>query len=184
MIKSLINKLSNINTISQFKNVPIILEQYSEYINYNNIYNLYNTHNKNNKNNKNNINKKKMAIYKPLYYNNTKILSVNENQDYVKFLFFKKKILESYFIFWKPNSKSRIHNHAKQGCYFTVLNNTLEEHVYNKNIELTQMNVIQPYEINYIDDTIGYHKIINNSNNFSVSLHIYSPPNSDIQIFD
>ena len=40
------------------------------------------------------------------------------------------------------------------------------------------------YEINYIDDTIGYHKIINNSNNFSVSLHIYSPPNSDIQIFD
>lgn len=170
MINSLIFQLKNLKSLNNFKNVENILN--------NNIYDIsipsllrmnYNYDNYDNK---------------KIYYENIEIKNIEEKESYTKFLFFSSDICEAYFIYWKPNSFSRIHSHPCYGCYYTLLYNNIEEHIYNNNLEITDLNVLQLYDISYIDDNIGFHKMINNSKYPSLSLHIYSPPNSSIKYFD
>ena len=89
-----------------------------------------------------------------------------------------------YVITWDKLQKSKIHNHAQYGCLNKILLGSLQENIYNKNnlsnpllIKQTNIN-----DISYIDNSLGYHKIVNN-NNISVSLHIYSPPKFQTKYF-
>ena len=95
----------------------------------------------------------------------------------------KEKVFECnefdmYIITWDKLQKSKIHNHAKLGCLNKVLKGSLQEFIYNSNClqnpVLTRINNCNM--VTYIDNSIGYHRIENNNNHISVSLHIYSPP--------
>lgn len=94
-------------------------------------------------------------------------------------------LFEIYMILWGKYSVSPIHNHPKNGCLMKILSGTLLENIYlpNKNTNRLQLekihktNVYSKGDINYIDDNIGYHSIINNRSEIACSLHIYSPPN-------
>lgn len=168
MINNFINHLKSINNYDKFSQVKNLLNYYSYYISPLKIMNM--NHDFNNEKN--------------VFYDNLYIKNIEDKNDYVKFQFFKNSILESYFIYWKPNSYSKIHNHPENGCYYTILNNTMEEHIYDKNLNLLSLAVIQPREVNYIDDDLGYHKMVNNSEKFTTSIHIYSPINSKTNVFD
>ena len=74
------------------------------------------------------------------------------------------------------SEKSKIHNHADYGCLQKILCGNLQEIIYDiNNFKNIKENELSKNSINYIDNKIGYHKIIN-KNEVSVSLHIYSPP--------
>lgn len=83
---------------------------------------------------------------------------------------------EIVLICWNKNQTSNIHDHPDKGCILIVLDNYLIEEFYNLDIKLEKINNINQNEISYIDNTMGYHKIINKDKP-TISLHIYNPPN-------
>jgi hypothetical protein len=96
--------------------------------------------------------------------------------------------LELNIITWLPYTETPLHGHDNKGCLMMPILGTLGEDIfYNKNnlllpsnnINLTNLttntykiNKLLPGDISYIDDNIGEHIIINNSNYLAVSIHL------------
>lgn len=119
--------------------------------------------------------------------NNKLVLKTFDNNSYIKHMIYENKFLDCYVIFWKPNAVSLIHDHSDNGCLLKVLNGSLKEEVYNKNnnkLNLVKINNLDKKNIGYIDNTIGYHRIINPNDTNVCSIHIYSPPNYKANIFN
>ena len=76
---------------------------------------------------------------------------------------------------WNPEKESPIHDHPSDGCWLQVLDGSINEVRYDK-----QLNTIADFdynngELSYITDNIGYHKISSNKKK-AVTLHLYAPP--------
>ena len=91
--------------------------------------------------------------------------------------------VDIYFIVWKPNALSKIHNHSKNGCYMLILKGDIKEEIYNKKLNIIGSNYYSTFDISYINDDIGYHRI-KNTNQYSYSLHFYHPRNHITTYFD
>tara|TARA_B100000900_G_C20601898_1_gene726030 strand:+ start:8742 stop:9053 length:312 start_codon:yes stop_codon:yes gene_type:complete len=91
--------------------------------------------------------------------------------------------VDIYFIVWKPNAISKIHNHSKNGCYMVILKGDIKEEIYNKKLNIIGSNYYSTFDISYINDDIGYHRI-KNTNQYSYSLHFYHPRNHITTYFD
>ena len=90
-----------------------------------------------------------------------------------------------FLINWSKHSKSKIHDHSKEGCVFKVLDGELCEKIYQPNtLKQTQTKSFKRNDISYINDNIGYHSIENNTNNNAYSLHIYIPSNHTTKYFN
>lgn len=92
-------------------------------------------------------------------------------------------IIDIYFIKWKPNAISKIHNHSRDGCYLFLLKGNIKEEIYSKNLSLIDVNYYSTFDLSYINDDIGYHRIVN-ANNYSYSLHFYYPKNHKTIFYD
>jgi len=92
-------------------------------------------------------------------------------------------IIDIYFIVWKPNALSKIHNHSKNGCYMFILKGDIKEEIFNKKLNIIGSNYYSTFDISYINDDIGYHRI-KNTNQYSYSLHFYHPRNHITTYFD
>lgn len=106
-----------------------------------------------------------------------------QDRNYGRELIHRDKNFEMFLLSWNGFQRSKIHNHAKMGCLMKVLEGELTETLYTKQLNPLKNNTYSPGETSYIDDTIGYHKISNNSYHSSFSLHIYSPPQHNTQYF-
>jgi len=91
--------------------------------------------------------------------------------------------IDIYFIVWKPNAISKIHNHSKNGCYLFLIKGNIIEEIYNKKLKKIGKNIYDNFSLSYINDNIGYHRI-KNYNQYSYSLHIYHPRNHKTIYFD
>ena len=131
----------------------------------------YNINNNQTINNLDNILKNYNGLDWKSYINN------NTNNNYNKELINKNEDFDMYIITWNKYKESSIHDHSVNGCIYKVLHGTLIEELYNNNLKQIQKNILHKDTIKYIDNIIGYHKIINPTDDISVSLHIYSPPN-------
>ena len=92
-------------------------------------------------------------------------------------------LIDIYLIKWKPNAISKIHNHSKNGCYLFLLKGNIKEEIYSKKLSLIDVNYYSTFDLSYINDDIGYHRIIN-ANNYSYSLHFYYPKNHITIFYD
>ena len=92
-------------------------------------------------------------------------------------------IIDIFLISWKPNAISKIHNHSKNGCYMFILKGYLKEEIFNKDLALISMKKYNTFNLSYINDKIGYHRIKNN-NLYTYSLNIYHPKNHKTIYFD
>ena len=110
-----------------------------------------------------------------------------ESLDYYKWISFNKFSYKRNLIYrdnnyeilllcWNPYSFSKIHDHSQNGCILKLLYGNLVETIYDNSLNIVSNNLINPNNISYMNNKIGYHSI-NNLNNYAVSLHIYSPPN-------
>ena len=99
--------------------------------------------------------------------------SINMYNQYIKFIIPYFSSSNLYLIKWLPHSKTGIHNHNDKNCAFIMLKGSLTEIRYLKN-NTTETNIIQSLQINYINDEIGKHELINNDNTIQWSLHRYS----------
>ena len=94
---------------------------------------------------------------------------------YGKQLVHRDNQFEIFVLSWKPGQKSGIHNHSEFGCLMKVLDGELQENIYSNQLDLLDMRNYNKNDVTYIDNSIGYHSIINPYYENSVSLHIYSP---------
>jgi len=101
---------------------------------------------------------------------------------YNRKIVYKNDSIEIIVITWSKNQSSRIHTHPENGCLMRILYGELIEEKYNRNLELLGRSIIKKDNISYIEGDVITHKIIN-SNQISVSLHIYSPPNYSAKYF-
>ena len=97
-------------------------------------------------------------------------------ENYKKNLFYSDNNLEAFIVCWEPYQETKIHNHSDNGCILKILEGNMTEILYNKDLKILTKNILPKNNIRYIDDNIGYHKMIN-GNEKTISLHIYSPPN-------
>ena len=115
------------------------------------------------------------------YIDNKKSNGKNYNKkkiDIVDNIFF-----DMYIVSWNNNKKSKIHNHANNGCIMKVLNGNLMEHIYDIKLNLINSRIINKNDVSFINDNIGYHSI-RNIEDVSHTLHIYSPPNHITKYFN
>ena len=91
--------------------------------------------------------------------------------------------IDIFFISWKPNAISKIHNHSKSGCWMYILKGDIKEEIFTKNLSHIGTNYYSTFDRSYINDNIGYHRI-KNGKNYSYSLHIYHPKNHKTIYFD
>ena len=80
-------------------------------------------------------------------------------------------------------SESTINHHKKMSQYCIKYRNVIftckncdYKTVGIKNINLQVKNILNSGDISFMHDDIGYHQIINDNDDISVSLHVYSPP--------
>lgn len=111
-----------------------------------------------------------------------------DNNNYKKILINRNNNFDMYLILWNFNSKSKIHDHPKS-CIMKILQGELTEEIYlsikTKTKDKTFTNKALYLQTNKLNNSIIVkrnnnkllHKIINNSNEQCVSLHIYSEPN-------
>ncbi|KAH3667751.1 hypothetical protein WICMUC_005283 [Wickerhamomyces mucosus] len=80
---------------------------------------------------------------------------------------------------WEPGKKSSIHDHPNSNCFMKILQGEIKENLYSKNTEnkpiLYRSMTLQENSVAYINDNIGLHSMQNDSDNLSVSLHLYTP---------
>ena len=101
-----------------------------------------------------------------------------DETNYKKNLVFRNDKFEIFIVCWSSKQGSLIHDHSSNGCILKILKGKLTEYRYDiNNLELMELSSLPKNTISYIDNKIGYHKIINDTKKDTISLHIYSPPN-------
>ena len=97
---------------------------------------------------------------------------IDNKLQYIKY---KLPLLDNrYIIYWYPNSITNIHGHDNL-CKYMLLKGNVTEELYKSlhTDSFIKTNPIKLLHANYINDSIGYHKLIN-SNIHSISYHVYS----------
>ena len=108
------------------------------------------------------------------------------DNEYIKRLVYNNNEYEIFVVSWMPFKKSTIHDHSENGCLYKVLEGNLDEERYSfdKSFKLLETKKQKEKDINYIDNDICLHRMINNTNKIVYSLHIYSPPNYNIKSYE
>jgi predicted metal-dependent enzyme (double-stranded beta helix superfamily) len=112
------------------------------------------------------------------YYGNDwrKYVQLDSTKYYRK-LICKERNFEMYIITWNKKQVSDIHDHSSNGCVYKILSGCLRENVYDDNLDLKYVKLINLHDCSSISNDIGFHSISNDKNEICVSIHVYSPPN-------
>ena len=113
------------------------------------------------------------------YYDYLSIKDFINNNNYkrVKIEELSNDVFEFVLIIWKPNAKTKIHDHPNKGCLLKVLEGSLDEELFDNELNNLAFYKLNKNETSYIESNTILHSISNNTNNYAVSLHIYSPSN-------
>lgn len=115
-----------------------------------------------------------------------------QKEDLKPFIYFNKRkytrnliIQTPYFelmtLCWMPGHETPIHDHNGSFGYLIMVDGSLTETLYKQN-ETSQALVkiaedtAHKGETTFIEDSIGYHKILNHTKDKAVSLHFYAKP--------
>lgn len=95
---------------------------------------------------------------------------------------------ELLLLCWNPGDTTPIHCHGEQRCWVYQVSGQLEEVVYSEKTPKGFIPNIQKEvkagDVSYMDDSLGYHTLCNNSDSKSISLHLYAKPIDSCTYFD
>ncbi len=109
-----------------------------------------------------------------------------EIKDYEK----KRYQLESHedyeivLMLWGVGHQTPIHDHHKSHCWTRLIQGELCERIFDTDRNLKQETNLLVNEINYIENHIGIHQILNETNRPAISLHLYSHPLKTFHLYD
>jgi hypothetical protein len=104
--------------------------------------------------------------------------AVTFNKDkHHRILLHRNKWLDAYLLTWMPQQGTSWHGHPDRGCIYKLLVGELvEERTSNTGETPVTSTLLTEGDASYIDNSIGFHRVINQSKRPSVSLHFYAPP--------
>ena len=105
------------------------------------------------------------------------------SSNYYKKKIYSNELAEMFIITWNVNAESKVHDHPDEGC---ILKGKLKEEIYknkDNSTEYISENILKKHDIGFQISNKYLHKIKNKSRNYTVSLHIYSPPNFKIKYY-
>ena len=87
---------------------------------------------------------------------------------------------ELLLLCWDEGQETAIHDHDGEDCWVYLLKGEMEEVYYNldnsNHLREDRSHSILPHQISFMNDRIGFHKLINNFKGKSMSLHLYAKP--------
>lgn len=89
---------------------------------------------------------------------------------------FENENFDVYVITWNNLQKANIHDHSENGCWLKVLDGKLAEKIYDSDMNILRTDIHEKNDISFMRNDIGFHSI-ENFNEITITLHIYSPPN-------
>jgi len=95
---------------------------------------------------------------------------------YTRKVLYTEENMEFVLISWLPSQTTFIHGHPSGGCLFRVLYGELREDRFEQNDMVYENKAITTTNVNYIDDSMGFHRVYNISFQPCISFHVYSPP--------
>lgn len=104
-----------------------------------------------------------------------------ENSNYTRNAVIHNELFSLIILCWDKGASSAIHDHPCEGCWIVGIEGSIEEirYVQLNDGKLKEENsfILNPGEMNWMHDSIGFHKVRNSSaTEKAVTLHIYSPP--------
>ena len=91
----------------------------------------------------------------------------------------KTEDYEFILLCWDGNCETAIHDHAGQNCWVYQIDGTVVETRYTgtaEELKIESEGELNPGQVSYMNDKLGYHKIENTSGEKAMTLHIYVKP--------
>ncbi|MBA5762959.1 cysteine dioxygenase family protein [Vibrio sp. 404] len=110
-----------------------------------------------------------------------------ENGGYSRNRVIKTDRFEVLVLCWKPEQKSKIHNHAGSVCAFKVIKGALKNTNFVQEggkVFLTSANKLSLSQYIVLSGVDNFHEIANDYAENAVSIHFYSPPIEHYQVAD
>ncbi len=110
-------------------------------------------------------------------FSSIKIKNIIQNKatDNLKIKVFENEVVDIYIIIWNVDAISKIHNHAKNGCWLKVLKGCIKENRYDTTLKYIKSTWLEENNLSFIHNMNGYHNIENCGDEIAITLHIYSP---------
>lgn len=102
------------------------------------------------------------------------ISSVEKSVPITRSVYYRSDMFEIMILRWKANAYRSTHSHPENGCLMMVYEGVVQETRYNKHNAIIKQKVLEKFDIQYIDDSIGLHDIFALTD--AITIHIYSPP--------
>ena len=111
---------------------------------------------------------------------------------YTRNLIYRNECYEMMAICWGMGHHTPIHDHNGQEGWIKVIDGTVEEALYNVQMldeesfiaELIRADQFLKGSVSHVNDQIAYHSIRNINRGRSVTLHLYSLPINQCNIYD
>lgn len=102
---------------------------------------------------------------------------IEENEDF-----------ELILLCWEKGQLTAIHDHGGEECWVYFVEGEFREHVYTENkegkLDIVKTSNINPGDVSYMIDFMGFHNLENRSNKRSMSLHLYAKPIKNCNVYD
>ncbi|MFT5648489.1 MAG: cysteine dioxygenase [Aureispira sp.] len=100
----------------------------------------------------------------------------------------RTKEYELILLCWKKGDITPIHGHDGQKCWVYQIEGDITEIRYKKNeaddlIE-TNKQQLSPGGLTFMNEAMGYHRLINNTDGRAMTLHVYVSPITSCEIFN
>jgi cysteine dioxygenase len=109
------------------------------------------------------------------------------DEHYTRNCIVRESDYELILLCWEPGQQTPIHCHGGEECWVYALDGELEESHYQfdgDNLELENTFSLESGEKSFMMDEFGYHRLVNNSENRAMSLHLYMDTIDTCTVFD
>lgn len=94
---------------------------------------------------------------------------------------------EFILLCWDGQCETAIHDHAGQNCWVYQIDGTVKETRYQgdaEDLSVESVGDLNPGQVSYMNDELGYHKIENISGEKAMTLHVYVKPIESCQVLN
>ena len=98
---------------------------------------------------------------------------------------------EMLVLCWSAGQQSPIHNHAGQNCWMSVMEGEIEETLFTPSVEEGEGPLVQGKSriyprgrVGFINDDVALHRVRPVAGTRGISLHLYSKPIDECQVYD
>lgn len=110
-----------------------------------------------------------------------------KDNDYTRNCLARTEDYEFILLCWDEHCETAIHDHAGQNCWVRQIDGTVKETRYSGkagNLKKESVGDLNPGQISYMNDDMGYHKIENDSGEQAMTLHVYVKPIEACQVLN